>query len=118
MREQVTFTGIAIVSVAVGLPLAARRIGRNRWYGLRVPAAFASEQVWYEANAAMGRDLVVVGCVLLVVALALPRFHVSRVTYSAVCGAVLAIGSLVATTRGWRLANRLAASRPRQGLRK
>jgi len=116
MREQVTFTGIAIVSVAVGLPLAARRIGRNRWYGLRVPAAFASEQVWYEANAAMGRDLVVVGCVLL--ALALPRFHVSRVTYSAVCGAVLAIGSLVATTRGWRLANRLAASRPRQGLRK
>jgi uncharacterized membrane protein len=117
MREQVVFTGIAIASVAVGLPLAARRIGPNRWYGLRVPAAFAHEQVWYEANAATGRDLVVVGCVLLVVALALRRFHVPRVTYSAVCGGVLAIGSIVATARGWRLANRLAAGRPGQGSR-
>jgi uncharacterized membrane protein len=103
----VVFAGIGIVSVAAGLPLAARRVGPNRWYGLRVPATFADEKVWYEANAAMGRDLVAVGCVLLVVVLGLALFGPSRVTYTAVCGAVFAIGSLAAITRGWRLANRL-----------
>jgi len=108
MREQLVFAGIGLVSVVVGVPLAGRRIPRNRWYGLRIPATLADDHVWYEANAATGRDLIVVGGVLLVVALALPRMgFTDRPTYAALCGGVFAAGSLVATVRAWRLANRL-----------
>jgi hypothetical protein len=113
MREQMVFLGIGLLSILVGAPLAARRVPRNRWYGLRVPATFADEDVWYEANAVIGRDVIVLGGVVLVVALALPRLGLgSRPVYGAVCGAVFAAGSLVATVRSWRLANRLASLAP------
>ena len=62
MREQILFSGIGVVSIVSGLPLARRRVRPNRWYGLRIPATFADEHVWYEANAACGRDLVLLGC--------------------------------------------------------
>jgi uncharacterized membrane protein len=116
MREQLVFAGIGLLSVVVGAPLVGRRIPRNRWYGLRIPATLADDHVWYEANAATGRDLIVVGGVLLVVALALPRMgFTDPPTYSAVCGVVLAAGSMVATVRGWRLANRLLRERRSAG---
>lgn len=38
----------------------------NRWYGLRLPATFADEQVWYDANAVGGRDMMLLGAVLVV----------------------------------------------------
>jgi hypothetical protein len=112
MREQLVFSGIGLLSILVGAPLAVRRVPRNRWYGLRIPATFADEEVWYEANAAMGRDLIVLGGVELLVVLALPRMGLgSRPVYGAVCATVFATGSLVATMRGWRLANRLLRER-------
>lgn len=116
MREQLVFAGIGLLSVLVGAPLAGRRIPRNRWYGLRIPATLTDDHVWYAANAATGRDLILVGGVLLVVALELPRIgFIDRPTYSAVCGLVFAAGSLVATVRGWRLANRLRRERRSAG---
>ena len=53
------------VGVLLGWPLAARRIGPNPWYGLRVPATFA-------AIALAGRDLMALGVVLTLLALLLP----------------------------------------------
>lgn len=112
MREQILFSGIGVVSIVSGLPLARRRVRPNRWYGLRIPATFADEHVWYEANAACGRDLVLLGCALLLVALGLPRLvALSRGEYAVACAAVLVTGSIVFTVRGWRLANRLLRAR-------
>ena len=36
-------------------PLIKRKIGPNRWYGIRIRAAFESEARWYEINAYGGR---------------------------------------------------------------
>jgi uncharacterized membrane protein len=48
-------------------------------YGLRVPATFADTRVWYVANALAGRDMVILGAVVFVVAVALPRtMHVTE----------------------------------------
>ena len=119
IREQLVWVALGAVSVLVGLPLAYRRVPRNRWYGLRIPATFADEHVWYEANAVTGRDLIVVGIVLLLLALLLPRVSSgSTPAYAAIFAIVLALGSAVAILRGWRLANRLlrergSASKPR-----
>jgi len=112
MRDQVLFAGVGLASVLVGLPLARRRVRPNRWYGLRVPATFADEHVWYEANAVAGRDLVALGVTLLLVALGLPRVAaISRPAYAVACTGVLVVGSLVCTVRAWRLANRLLRER-------
>jgi uncharacterized membrane protein len=112
MREQLVSVGIGALSIVVGAPLACRRVPRNRWYGLRIPATFADEDVWYEANAVTGRDLIVVGAVLLLAAFLLPRVGLgSSPAYAAICVGVLGIGSFIATLRGWRLANRLFQER-------
>ncbi len=112
MREQILFSGIGVTSILSGIPLARRRVRPNRWYGLRIPATCADEYVWYEANAACGRDLILLGCALLLVALGLPRFlPLSRPAYTTVCAALLVAGSIAFPVRGWRLANRLLRAR-------
>jgi uncharacterized membrane protein len=92
--------------------MAARRVRPNRWYGLRIPATFADEKVWYDANAVAGRDLMVLGAAILVVAVVLPRVvRISDSSYGAVCAALLVVGSIASTVRAWRLANRLLRAR-------
>jgi hypothetical protein len=88
----------------------------NPWYGLRVPATFADPQVWYDANALAGRDLMVFGAGLAVVSLALPRVvSLSETAYGGVCAALLGLGALGTTVRGWRAANRLLRERRASG---
>ena len=55
-------TAIAIITVLSGivifvlsLPLISRNIPMNGAYGIRIPAAFESEQRWYDINAYGGR---------------------------------------------------------------
>lgn len=102
--------------MALGWPLATRRVHPNRWYGLRVPATFADPQVWYDANALAGRDLVALGVLLLVVFLSLPRVAgLTGPAHVAVCAATLTLGALVTTVRGWRAANRMLRARRTAG---
>jgi uncharacterized membrane protein len=108
------FPALGLLFALIGWPLAAGRIGPNRWYGLRVPATFADRQVWYDANALTGRDLMALGILVLLVSLLLPRLHLPEEVYAGVCAAVLGLGALVLTVRGWRTANRLLRER-RQG---
>jgi len=68
MRTQIAFAGIGPFSVVVGGPIASRPVRPNRWYGLRIRGTPADEPVWYEANAATGRDLILPGSVLLLAA--------------------------------------------------
>lgn len=112
MSSGVLFPGIGLLLFALGWPLATRRVAPNRWYGLRVPATFADPRVWYDANALAGRDLMAVGVMLLVISLALPRIGgLSAETYTGICAAILGLGGLVTTVRGWREANRLLRQR-------
>ena len=109
---EVLFPLAGLLLIALGWPIATRRVRPNRWYGLRVPATFADQTVWYDANAAAGREMIGLGAVVAVVALVLP--HVVRIrseSYAGICAALLGIGSLVMTARGWRRANRLLRER-------
>ena len=112
MSPQLLFPLLGLVLIMLGWPLAARRVRPNRWYGLRVPATFADETVWYDANAVTGRDMVGLGILVLSIALVLPHLgELRRETYAGVCAGVLGLGSLLLAGRGWRLANRLLRQR-------
>jgi uncharacterized membrane protein len=112
MSPQLLFPLLGLLLVALGYPIATRRVRPNRWYGLRVPATFADEKVWYDANAVAGRDMMGLGA--LVTAVALVLLHLADLeteTYTGVSAAILAVGSLILALRGWRVANRFLRQR-------
>ena len=112
MAPELVFPVLGIIFVALAVPLAARRVPPNRWYGLRVPATFADKTVWYDANAATGRDMVRFGAVATLIALVLPQVaRVRTEIYVLICAVVFGLGSLILAVRGWRLANRLLRQR-------
>jgi uncharacterized membrane protein len=119
MSAEILFPALGLLLAALGYPLARRRVRPNRWYGLRVPATFASERVWFEANAVAGRDLMLLGSAVGIAGLLLPLAGLRDSLVAVGCTAVLAVGLLVATLRGLRLANRLYREEqsrpPRQG---
>jgi hypothetical protein len=49
------FSGLLIF--VLSLPLIGRKVPMNGAYGIRIPAAFESEQRWYDINAYGGRQL-------------------------------------------------------------
>lgn len=57
-------TGVLLIGIAI--PLIQRRVKRNVFYGVRLPAAMEDEWVWYEINALGGRHLATIGAVYLV----------------------------------------------------
>jgi uncharacterized membrane protein len=72
MSPRVLFPLVGLLLIALGYPMSARRVRPNRWYGLRVPATFADETVWYDANAVAGRDAMGLGALVTAIALVLP----------------------------------------------
>lgn len=63
-------TAIALLS----LPLLLRRIPPNRYYGIRLAAAFRSERHWYEINTFGARRFILFGIVVAAMGLALHAY--------------------------------------------
>ncbi len=108
MPLQALFIIVGLAFFVVGLPLAGRRIRPNWWYGVRIRATLKDEAIWYEVNERAGRDMIVLGLVLLVLAFALPGLaELPAAGYAAVCGLACGAGAIVMLLRSVRLANRL-----------
>ena len=109
------FTAVGALFIGLAIPLMRRRVPPNALYGLRVPATFADEWVWYEANAQSGRDLFVLGWIEVVYAVLLPLLpHMSVEKYALANVAYLLVGALGFAAIGWRRANRLLKGRKSQ----
>lgn len=68
--------------VGLGIPLLRRRVKPNGLYGLRIRETLADEDIWYEANARSGRDLIIIGVLGLVLTVGLHLApQVSESTY-------------------------------------
>jgi hypothetical protein len=108
-------TGLFLIVVA--LPMLLRRVPPNGFYGLRVPATFKDEQVWYDANAASGRDFVLLGLFVILFSLVPPWFGWSGETHWFAWSLVIGGGAVLTAMLSWRRANRMLAARsgtPRQ----
>lgn len=60
----------ALVAIVAAVPLLGRRVKMNHWYGVRVPAAFVSEEAWLDINRYGGRLLLWWGMVIAATAAA------------------------------------------------
>lgn len=70
-----TFLLLALAALYTGIaiPLVRRRVPPNKTYGICTAATRADESVWYDANAAGGRDLILLSVVFVICGLALPN---------------------------------------------
>ena len=80
---------LGVLFLVASLPLMLRKIPRNQVYGIRIPAAFASEQRWYDVNAYGGRQLATWS--FLLIAAGVTGFFVAPEDFALYAG-----GSLVA----------------------
>jgi len=111
-NPQLLFVGLGAILIVVGLPLARRNVPPNRWYGVRIRATFADPEVWYEANATAGRDMIRLGIAVMVLSIVIPWIAPLRDSdYAGVLAAVVGVGALGFTIRSVRLANRLLRER-------
>jgi hypothetical protein len=61
-----------LILVAAGVPLTRRIVPPNRWYGVRLRSTLADERIWYAVNERSGRDLIVLGITVVLVAFGVP----------------------------------------------
>lgn len=114
LTTKLTFSLIGLFFIGLSIPLLRRRVGPNGWYGLRVPATLQDEEIWYEANAKTGRDMLLLGVLQLILALGLPlAADLPPETYAEVNVGVVSVGALLAALLGWFRANDMRAERQR-----
>ena len=106
---------VGLLCVGLGIPLLRRRVKPNRLYGLRTMATFADDWVWYEANAASGRDLIGLGVVGILLAMATASIpNLEPAAHALANVAFWSIATLGVALTGWARANRLLKERRSQ----
>lgn len=101
------FALVGVFLMFVGLPMMLRRIPPNGFFGLRVPATFKDTEVWYDANAASGRDMLLFGIFVVLFSLVPPLFGWSGETHWLAWSLVIGVGAVLTSVLGWRRANRM-----------
>jgi uncharacterized membrane protein len=101
----------SVAMTLLAIPLILRRVPPNPLYGLRIPATYKDDQVWYDANAATGRDMAIHGVCLTLLSIVLPVAGVRDMAFAIAWSAALGAGAICTVTLGWRRANRMFRER-------
>ena len=99
---------LGILLLLLSIPLALRWVPPNHFYGFRVPAVYRNPSVWYDVNAAWGRQAMALGVLMVALEFLLPRGVLVQ-TLRPLGLAGLAFITLL----NWRLVNRLEQERRR-----
>ncbi|HYW10228.1 MAG TPA: SdpI family protein [Longimicrobium sp.] len=103
---------VGALLIAISIPLARRRVAPNPTYGLRTRATLADPEVWYEANASSGRDMIRVGAAVVVLALGLALVPgITENQHLIACAAALLGGVVGVAVVGSRRAARMLRER-------
>lgn len=76
---------IGLVVLLVSLPLVYNKIKMNRWYGIRMPKSYKSDENWYKINAYGGKLFVRWSIIIIMSGLMyflLPLNEISRMIFS------------------------------------
>lgn len=88
------------ITVVLGYPLKQRKVPPNWFYGFRTPATLKDPALWYGVNEKTGKDLMILGGVLVVLAACLTAIDVKPAALTGVCVAWIALGSSLMLARG------------------
>lgn len=97
------YAGISMLLILASLPLIAKKVKPNSWYGFRAPQTLANPDVWYAVNAHAGIRLLATGVITMAAALGLayvPGLDVD--SYAWACLAVFAVTFGLGMVQSWR----------------
>lgn len=96
----ILFTGTGILLALFSLPMIARKIKPNPFYGYRVRKTLENPEIWYDANEYSGRQLFVAGVLIAVSSMVLPFLPgMSLSLYSGLGGLINLIFLIIAFIR-------------------
>jgi magnesium transporter len=70
-RSGAVFIVAGLIFVSTSIPLVLRKIPPNRLYGVKVPKAYESPELWYKLNAKGGRIMIAYGAIMAAIGLVL-----------------------------------------------
>ena len=85
---------LGVIIFIMSWPLILRKVPMNHGFGIRIPAAFTSEQRWYDLNAYGGRQLASWSSLLIAAGVAgffISPDHFDLFAYGSLLVAILAI---------------------------
>jgi hypothetical protein len=104
----------SILYIAIGYPLKKRKIKRNYWYGFRIKYTLEDDEIWYEVNELLGRDMVYQGYGMGIIGLLgfatylVPWNTIGQVIILCLSMAILTIGIIYSLVRGIKIMNKMA----------
>lgn len=91
----ILYAAVGALFIGLAHPLIKRRIPPNDLYGFRVPETLASEELWYAVNEYSGRQLRLLGVVILAAIPLLLLLQVEEVLFTIIM-TVLLLGGVAA----------------------
>ncbi|NUN68543.1 MAG: SdpI family protein [Bacteroidetes bacterium] len=88
----ILFTAVGLLFIGLAVPLIKRRIPPNDLYGFRVPETLASEELWYDVNEYSGRQLRLLGIIIIAAVPVLFLAGISETMFTGVMTALLIVG--------------------------
>jgi hypothetical protein len=85
---------VGIIMFFISMPLVYRQVPMNRAYGIRIRAAFESDQRWYDINAYGGRQFAIWSWLLIaagVMGFFVPAAYFDAYAYGSLGAAILAV---------------------------
>ena len=97
------YVGSSIFLMLISLPLIARKIKPNPFYGFRIQQTLEDPLVWYETNQYFAKRLFIAGFLEALAALGLYRIpNISLDAYALSCLGVFVILFTIALVQSWR----------------
>jgi len=97
------------IFIGLGIPLAARKVPRNRVYGFRTKATLADDDTWFRVNELAGRQMTALGVVFVLSAAAsfvLFQDRALQMVMIAASTVLLAAGMIATMIAGKRLTDK------------
>jgi hypothetical protein len=104
IQSLIVFLILGALLIALGHPLAARKVGPNGVYGFRTSITLNSPAIWYDVNERVGKQFRLLGLSIIVAVLAL--FSVG-VNPRGLFATMMIVGSVAIALSNYRLASKL-----------
>lgn len=106
----ILYAAVGLLFIGLAVPLIKRRIPPNDLYGFRVPETLASEEVWYDVNEYSGRQLRLLGVIILAAVPLLLLLRIEELLFTIIMTVLLLGGVAVTVLHSFIYLHRLKRS--------
>ncbi len=106
------FAGVALLFVALGIPLFIRVVPPNPLYGFRTPRTISDAAIWYPVNRVTGAWMIMAGVLVGLAAIGAYRAGLDGAVAAFINIAALIVGAAAMCVHGFIVLRRLTRAQP------